>query len=707
MVRRLRLGLGTFACAPPYAEDAPCVFMTLSDHGRVENLELGQTAPSTSDPIFPTEPSQDQCHSQSRSSHAAEQRSLFHKSLSKEQGDTCPQPGKYFRRGSWPVPALKEAWGTETAVQTPSETVQADHANNPALFSRLERAFSGIHNAFSQYEIEDAEEGARFEYRLAETRESLPDNVYESDDIREHDSTPSERVSRKAPSVHSRPDIENVTNHPLRSFRSSSTRPEPKPLPNYDKDDPYLVTFESTDSHEDNPRFWSYPYRLYILVLYATFSMIGPYASSMASPAATAIGKELGFHSSLEENLLVGLFMLSFFFGPLCSAPISEAYGRRIVLLVCSVLFIVFNIGCAVSKTEAQILVLRFFAGFFSGAIMPMGGGAVSDMFHPHERGVAMALYSISPLLGPCLAPVISGWIIQGWGEDKWPWTFWIGTIIAGIIFLVGLVLVRETYAPRILQLKARTLRKKTGDKRYHSAFELRVETVWQKIKRVFLRPIIFLFTEVLVAVPALYLSIIYACFYLCIVSLPRVFGTIYHYNIGISSLNNIAMGLGAIIFGQIGGRFVDTVYQSMCRKHGMRRPEYKLPFLMITVFILPIGMLIFGWTAEYHKVWIAPDIGLFLVGAGLIGSILQVQLYMADLMTIYAASAISATTSLRSLMAFLFLLFSNTMFDNLGVGWGLSLLSLIVAIVGIPAPFLLYKYGPQLRARSKYAVQG
>ena len=75
--------------------------------------------------------------------------------------------------------------------------------------------------------------------------------------------------------------------------------------------------------------------------------------------------------------------------------------------------------------------------------------------------------------------------------------------------------------------------------------------------------------------------------------------------------------------------------------------------------------------------------------------------------MTIYAASAISAVTSSRSLMAFVFLLFSNAMLTNLGVGWTMSVLALIVAVVGIPAPFLLYKYGPFLRSKSKYCVQG
>ena len=81
--------------------------------------------------------------------------------------------------------------------------------------------------------------------------------------------------------------------------------------------------------------------------------------------------------------------------------------------------------------------------------------------------------------------------------------------------------------------------------------------------------------------------------------------------------------------------------------------------------------------------------------------------MYMVDLMTIFAASALSATITLRSLFGFLFLLYADVMFRNLGYGWAMSLMALICAVIGIPAPFLLWKYGPMLRAHSKYCVKG
>lgn len=365
-----------------------------------------------------------------------------------------------------------------------------------------------------------------------------------------------------------------------------------------------------------------------------------------------------------------------------------------------------FNIGCAVSKTHAQMVVLRFFSGVFSGAMIPMGGGCISDMFEPHQRGMAMSMYSAVPVLGPCIGPVVAGWIVQGWGEDRWRWIFWTWTMVAGLVQIVGYLLVRETYAPVLLRRKAAKLRKETQDTRYHSMFEKVVETWQEKAERILLRPVIFLTTELVVLLPAIYQSIMYGCFYLLIASLPRVFEGIYHYDVGVASLHNLALGVGMIVFGQVEGFMIDYVFKKMREKHGDSRPEYKLPMLMVTVFLTPCALLLFGWTAYYREPWIAPDIGLCMMGTAIIATILQVQMYMADLMGIYASSAISANLAMRSLFGFAFTMVSEPLFDRLDVNWGVSLLALIAAVFGIPSPFLLYKYGPMLRQRSKYCVK-
>ena len=601
--------------------------------------------------------------------------------------DAVHIPRLFSHHGSHPASALAEGWHSETATSPPPATVEPVH--DIGMAHRIERAFSGVHDALTDYADRDAEEGAEYEYRLADAREALPDDVQMT---RARDDEEDVEIGPRRPSSF-RPSV---------SRRFSRTSADVKA-----EEDKYLVTFETTNTQHENPRNWSKCKKYVNMAIFALFSLMGPYASSMVAPAGTAINKKMHFASKLEQNLMVGVYMLAFVFGPLMSAPVSESVGRRKVVLFCHAIFIVFNIGSAVSNTKAQMIVLRFFTGLFSGAMIPMGGGVISDMFEVHERGLAMSMYTIAPVLGPTLGPLVSGWIIVGWGEDKWRWVFWISTILAGFIWILGFLFAFESYAPTLLRKKARKLRESTGEQAYHSLFDTQIETITQKVKRILLRPFIFMFTELPVGLPTLYVAIIYGCFYMCVVSVPDAFGKVYHYNEGISSLQNIGLGLGEVLCGQAGGYFVDFSYAYLCKKYNKRLPEYKIPLLMITVFFMPLGLLLYGWTVEYHKVWIAPDIGLFLVGGSVIGSILQVQMYMVDLMTIYASSALSATISSRGLFSFTFLLYSDTMFRNLGYGWAMSLMALICAVIGIPAPFLLWKYGPMLRAHSKYCVKG
>ena len=120
---------------------------------------------------------------------------------------------------------------------------------------------------------------------------------------------------------------------------------------------------------------------------------------------------------------------------------------------------------------------------------------------------------------------------------------------------------------------------------------------------------------------------------------------------------------------------------------------------------LVPIGLFIYGWTSFYHTHWIGPNIGAAIFSAGVIIGFQCTQTYLVDAYTRFAASAVAAATVLRSLAGFGFPLFAPYMYNALGLGWGNSMLGFIAVGLGIPAPFLLWRYGDRLRARSTYAA--
>lgn len=118
--------------------------------------------------------------------------------------------------------------------------------------------------------------------------------------------------------------------------------------------------------------------------------------------------------------------------------------------------------------------------------------------------------------------------------------------------------------------------------------------------------------------------------------------------------------------------------------------------------FIFAAGLYWFGWTASPSIHWIVPVIAAAFIGCGFC-TIFGLRIaFLVDTYRQYAASATAANTILRSFLAAGFPLVSKPLFDNLGVGPGMSLLGGI-ATASIPIPFLFMKYGSELRKRSKF----
>ena len=101
----------------------------------------------------------------------------------------------------------------------------------------------------------------------------------------------------------------------------------------------------------------------------------------------------------------------------------SELYGRSPVYHVTNVLFIIFTVACAVSSNLNMLVAFRFFEGCAGSAVITMGGGTVADLFVQAERGTAISIWSMGPLMGPVIGPIAGGFLSAAKG---WRWVFWV-----------------------------------------------------------------------------------------------------------------------------------------------------------------------------------------------------------------------------------------------------------------------------------------
>ncbi|KAF7561454.1 hypothetical protein G7046_g2679 [Stylonectria norvegica] len=471
-----------------------------------------------------------------------------------------------------------------------------------------------------------------------------------------------------------------------------------------DDDDDSNVVWWDSDSDPQNPYNWARWRKLLNCVLISSLTFVTPLASSMFAPGVPELMVEFESKSTEMASFCVSVYILGFAAGPLVFAPMSELYGRVIVYHCCNVGFIVFIIACAKAPSLSALVAFRFLSGIFGSCPITNGGGTIADMIVQEKRGAAMASFAIGPLLGPIIGPVVGGVVSDALG---WRWVFWILAIISGSLSTTFFFFSKETYAPVILQRKAIRLQKETGNLRLRSKLDAGLSPA-DYFKRGILRPFKMLAFSPVCIICGLYVGLAYAYLYLMFTSLTPLFMRIYGFNTIHAGLTFLGLGVGSMIgvlyFSLHSDKYIKqkavkdkAAAEAEGRVSEGMKPEYRLPPLKIGALLLPVGLFIYGWTAEYKVHWIAPIIGTAVIGVGNLVIFMSLQMYLVDSFTIYAASALAANAVMRSIAGAVLPLAGLPMYDKLGMGWGNSLLGFIAAAL-LPAPWLFIKYGEYLR---------
>ncbi|KAI9705368.1 MAG: hypothetical protein M1820_005198 [Bogoriella megaspora] len=464
--------------------------------------------------------------------------------------------------------------------------------------------------------------------------------------------------------------------------------------------DPYLVEWEPSDPK--NPRNWSTGYKSWVTFQLGMLALAGSLGSSIIAPAEPLIAAYTGVSSEVTV-LTISLYILGFAFGPLCWAPVSEAYGRKWSLLPAVFCLGLFSIGTATSKSFAAIAITRFFGGIFGSAPVSNVGAALGDIWAPKVRGTAVTFYAVAVVGGPTIGPVI-GSALTADPSLGWRWTEYIEGIWTFAVFALTLFTMPEVYAPVLLHQKARRLRKETGNSAWHhphDTMKLDFRSIFTKHLS---RPLVMLTTEPMVTCIAFYASFVYALLYLTLEVFPIIFANIRGWGPVVSTLPFLGLFVGVLFAVGINLANQPRYARIVTANQGRPVPEARLPPMIIGAILFAIGLFWLGWTGANLSIhWISPIIATAFIGAGFNIIFQQCINFLVDTYVLYAASAVSANTFLRSVLAAGFPLFAKPMFNGLGIGPAMSILG-AVACVAIPIPFLFIKYGLRLRKKSKFA---
>ena len=404
-------------------------------------------------------------------------------------------------------------------------------------------------------------------------------------------------------------------------------------------------------------------------------------------------------------------------------AGFSDGAGRRPAYIYCFIVYIAANIGLALQRNYAALLVLRCLQSAGSSGTVALCIGVVADLVTSAERGIYVGYNSVASVLGPIVGPIIGGIIAQYLG---WWWIFWFLTISSATYFVLFFLFLPETCRevvgdgsippPWLNQSLTGVIRERRRIKDGITVDIAQQEAVRKNYRLTFPNPLSTLViagdkeSGLILFCTGLVVAILYAT----TTGIPSLFGSLYGFNELQLGLVYIPFGAGSLISAFSTGKAIDWNYRRYAKKNGFpltknryqdltgfplekARLEVALPLL----YLGNIGSIAYGWTLDYKTHISGPLILLFVFGYGSMAGFQVMQVLMTDINPGKAASSTAANNLFRCLLGAGSTAAVVPMIDKMGVGWAYTFASLVWIALS-PTLWLLMKYGPIWRKEKK-----
>jgi len=457
------------------------------------------------------------------------------------------------------------------------------------------------------------------------------------------------------------------------------------------------------DDDPHNPRNWSRAKKYFVTaeVVILTFSVyIG---SAIYTAGIQDVMLQFGV-AQVPATLGLTLYVAGYGLGPLIWSPMSEVpqVGRLWVYIATLFIFVLLQFPVIYASNFGMMLAFRFLTGFFGSPALATGGATIADMYRPQKQAYGLAIWGIGAVCGPTLAPLISGFAVQVKG---WTWSIWELMWLSSFTWLVLFFFLPETSSPNILHRRTRRLKKITGNDKLTCEPDMMSEEMGPRdvVMMSLVKPITLNFTEPIVFLLNLYIALIYGLLYIWFESFPLVFVEIYGFNLGLEGVTFLGIMVGTLVAVTIIFLWNYFYLEKQFDAAGNVQPEKRLMPALVGCFFVPICLFWFGWSARKSIHWIMPVIGSSFFGLSSFALFNAVLPYLSDAYPDSVASVLAGNDLMRSAFGAGFPLFASAMFKNLGIAWASSTLAFL-GVAFIPIPFALYKWGKQIRMKSKHA---
>ncbi|KAK4119831.1 MFS general substrate transporter [Parathielavia appendiculata] len=494
--------------------------------------------------------------------------------------------------------------------------------------------------------------------------------------------------------------------------------------------DSHFVKFPKPSSSPRDPLnlpFWRRTAALLVASLYA---FVANYTSSVIAPVLQLWPKvypqdprpfsELSYIIAVHVLLLGG--------ANIWWVPLSNWTGRRPVLLVATLLMTLCSVWCARAESFGSLLAARILQGAGGGAADTVAPALIGDLFFIHERGRAMAVYTIFLCGGSLFGGLTGGYIGYSHG---WISVFWVSTALSAFVFLGVVFLIPETLFDRVPGDDASPSSAYIDSKAPETK---EIETVQTQVPQThthltFAQSLSINLGRHDMARGGLLHYLVQPWRTL---ALPGTWVVMLHYaglvggvvTVSLIGPQIVAMppylwgaNAGLINVGGIVGCVVGYLYTYLLadrqlksrakhQRRGMAEAEDRLPTLFFPLVVATLGFFMFGFCAQYPGPdrWVGLQVGFGMISFGLTQVPSVGFNYLIDAYGHLAADCFTMVTILRAVIAFAWTFFVATWVHDRGAAEAFKIFGMLMGLFGL-ATVPLWIFGKRMRIATKGLV--
>ncbi|PCG89188.1 Major facilitator superfamily domain, general substrate transporter [Penicillium occitanis (nom. inval.)] len=494
------------------------------------------------------------------------------------------------------------------------------------------------------------------------------------------------------------------------------------------KDGGRIIKVPTPSSDPADPLNWPVWRKAAVLLMAAMYPFVADFVSSVIAPAFpvwnSAFPQEPKPVSDLTHLIAVNVLMLGM--SNIWWVPLSNWMGRRPVLLVGTLLMTLCSMWAGLATSYNSLLAARIIQGIGAGPSEAVAPCLVGDVFFVHQRGRAMAVYTIAICTGPLVGGIAGGYIGTNLG---WAYLFWISTALSGFCFIGFALLVPETLYFRSIDaavsagLFADTV-KEVNDTHAENVVSSPAEQYrpftfirslsfaqpqsFSCLLHSFLRPWVTCALPGNWVVMLMYGALVGGIVTISVIGAQIMAAPPYSWgaNAGLINVGGlIGAGLGAIFTYFVSDAQLEK--QAKKESHGHAEPEARLSMLFPSLFLSTGGFFVFGFCAQNPGSgrWVGLQVGYGMITFGLMQIPSLGFTYLIDAYKNLAADCFVATNVSRSVIAFAWTFFVGEWIAKAGAAEAFGIFGMLMGIFSV-LTVPLWLFGKRMRIATAPLVE-